>query len=212
MTLSTLLHSSCLRRLFYTLIPLQHYTKALSSSSLLCSLFCFLYYALFYGPASMPGERQTILIFGRWQEKAKARVMRVFLRQRRGLTALMALEDDVLDGQHAALPGGHRFKDDLRRKEKAHKHSDKWTRSQNATCRSPTGFEKVRLYTTAREDEESTIHNGHYCSLKHHLALVIGPNLLNLRRKWSGLQGCSRRIGCLSDGGVYSRCKSRLYR
>lgn len=69
-----------------------------------------------------------------------------------GLTALMALEDDVLDGQHAALPGGHRFKDDLRRKEKAHKHSDKWTRSQNATCRSPTGFEKVRLYTTARED------------------------------------------------------------
>ncbi len=160
----------------------------------------------------MPGERQAILIFGRWQEKAKARVMRVFLRQRRGLTALMALEDDVLDGQHAALPGGHRFKDDLRRKEKAHKHSDKWTRSQNATCRSPTGFEKVRLYTTAREDEESTIHNGHYCSLKHHLALVIGPNLLNLRRKWSGLQGCSRRIGCLSDGGVYSRCKSRLYR
>lgn len=77
-----------------------------------------------------------------------------------GLTALMALEDDVLDGQQAALPGGHRFKDDLRRKEKAHKHSDKWTRSPNVRRRSPAGLEEVRLYATA-EDEESTVRNGH---------------------------------------------------
>lgn len=96
--------------------------------------------------------------------------MRLSLRQQRdretetGLTALMALEDDVLDGQQAALPGGHHFKDDLRRKEKAHNHSDKWTHSQNVTH---TGTEDSRrgrgedLNNTHHGDEESAIHAGH---------------------------------------------------
>ena len=45
---------------------------------------------------------------------------------KKGLTALVALDHDVFDGQQAALPRGYSFKHNLRRREETHNTSDKW--------------------------------------------------------------------------------------
>ncbi len=154
----------------------------------------------------MPGERQTILIFGGWQEKAKARVMRVFLRRRRVLLHWWPWRTTSLMASMPRCPEVTASKTICGGKRKListviNGHALKMPHAGVPQGSRRWGFTQRR----------GTIHNGHYCSLKHHLALVIGPNLLNLRRKGNGLQGCSRWIGCLSDAGVYSRGKSRLY-
>lgn len=44
----------------------------------------------------------------------------MFYNRRSGLTALMALDHNILDSQQTTLAWGHSFKNDLQRKEKKH--------------------------------------------------------------------------------------------
>lgn len=46
-------------------------------------------------------------------------------KKKKGLTALVALDHDVFDGQQTTLPGGYSFKHNLRRRRETHKIADK---------------------------------------------------------------------------------------